>query len=303
MTRNEKLRLCGGTFFTLLLEARKPLITASGHYAGKKDGLTEYETLIALARVAIADIPIPTQTEIKTIQGNASEFKKCENAGGGYFPFGNRTTIVTFDKRVKNEYAKALLAMDEFIYNYIDVLGEAKKDEALVRALVELISKDDSIKAEQEFYINEDGTPRRKSEIETLSIICFESFLLGVYHFAITRPEENTIGQNTFNIWCPPRQGAKRVYIGRMGEDWPIEIELTYCDKSEFQEAINDEGAVVETVVVEDNTSSNGEANSDEQPRVATQMNFTFNVTGDHNSFYNHVDTVNNYHGGRKDGK
>ena len=48
MTKNENLRLCGGTFFTLLLEARKQLLGANEHYAGKKDGLTEYETLIGV---------------------------------------------------------------------------------------------------------------------------------------------------------------------------------------------------------------------------------------------------------------
>ena len=37
--------------------------------------------------------------------------------------------------------------------------------------------------------------------------------------------------------------------------------------------------------------------------KEAPQMNFTFNVTGNNNSFYNHVDTVNNYYGGKKDGK
>ena len=37
--------------------------------------------------------------------------------------------------------------------------------------------------------------------------------------------------------------------------------------------------------------------------KEAPQMNFTFNVTGNNNSFYNHVDTVNNYYGGKKNGK
>ena len=37
--------------------------------------------------------------------------------------------------------------------------------------------------------------------------------------------------------------------------------------------------------------------------KESPQMNFTFNVTGNNNSFYNHVDTVNNYYGGKKDGK
>ena len=67
MTKNENLRLCGGTFFTLLLEARKQLLGANEHYAGKKDGLTEYETLIGLARVIRSDLATPMPTEIKTI--------------------------------------------------------------------------------------------------------------------------------------------------------------------------------------------------------------------------------------------
>ena len=65
MTKNENLRLCGGTFFTLLLEARKQLLGANEHYAGKKDGLTEYETLIGLARVIRSDLATPMPTEIK----------------------------------------------------------------------------------------------------------------------------------------------------------------------------------------------------------------------------------------------
>ena len=37
MAKKENLRLCGGTFFfPLLLEARKQLLGANEHYAGKK---------------------------------------------------------------------------------------------------------------------------------------------------------------------------------------------------------------------------------------------------------------------------
>ena len=104
MKNNCDKRLCGGTFFTLLLEARKPLMSANGHYAGKKDGLTEYETLIGLARIIDSGIPEPIPTEIKTIQGNASEFKKCINSGGGYFPYSKRDAMSAFDAKIKNNY-------------------------------------------------------------------------------------------------------------------------------------------------------------------------------------------------------
>lgn len=135
MTKNENLRLCGGTFFTLLLEARKQLLGANEHYAGKKDGLTEYETLIGLARVIRSDLATPMPTEIKTIQGNASEYKKCKNAGGGYFPFGDKTALRVFDERVKNEYVDTLRKMCRFVEDFIDAGGDIKKDELLVKAL------------------------------------------------------------------------------------------------------------------------------------------------------------------------
>ena len=158
MTKNENLRLCGGTFFTLLLEARKQLLGANEHYAGKKDGLTEYETLIGLARVIRSDLATPMPTEIKTIQGNASEYKKCKNAGGGYFPFGDKTALRVFDERVKNEYVDTLRKMCRFVDDFIDAGGDIKKDELLVKALVELISLDNCIDDSQSFYIKEDGT-------------------------------------------------------------------------------------------------------------------------------------------------
>lgn len=70
-------------------------------------------------------------TEIKTIQGNASEYKKCKNAGGGYFPFGDKTALRVFDERVKNEYVDTLRKMCRFVDDFIDAGGDIKKDELL----------------------------------------------------------------------------------------------------------------------------------------------------------------------------
>lgn len=41
------------------------------------------------------------------------------------------------------------------------------------------------------------------------------------------------------------------------------------------------------------------EENKTPEEKPAPQMTFNFNVTGNGNSFYNHVDTVNNYYGGK----
>lgn len=296
MTKNENLRLCGGTFFTLLLEARKQLLGANEHYAGKKDGLTEYETLIGLSRVIRSDLATPMPTEIKTIQGNASEYKKCKNAGGGYFPFGDKTALRVFDERVKNEYVDTLRKMCRFVEDFIDAGGDIKKDELLVKALVELISLDNCIDDSQSFYIKEDGTTAQKKELINMKEIPLQSFLLGVFHYSVCSVD-NVVGAETFDSWCPSAGGAKRTYKGDIGADWPVDIKLRYIQLEDCDTAENDANGSPEDVIVE----ADCEDPYQNKEKSKQQMVFNFNVTGNNNSFIQHVDSItNNYYGGQK---
>ena len=296
MTKNENLRLCGGTFFTLLLEARKQLLGANEHYAGKKDGLTEYETLIGLARVIRSDLATPMPTEIETIQGNASEYKKCKNAGGGYFPFGDKTALRVFDERVKNEYVDTLRKMCRFVDDFIDAGGDIKKDELLVKALVELISLDNCIDDSQSFYIKEDGTTAQKKELINMKEIPLQSFLLGVFHYSVCSVD-NVVGAETFDFWCPSAGGAKRTYKGDIGADWPVDIKLRYIQLEDCDTAENDVNGSPEDVIVE----ADCEDPHQNKEKSKQQMFFNFNVTGNNNSFIQHVDSItNNYYGGQK---
>lgn len=294
MTKNENLRLCGGTFFTLLLEARKQLLGANEHYAGKKDGLTEYETLIGLARVIRSDLATPMPTEIKTIQGNASEYKKCKNAGGGYFPFGDKTAIRVFDERVKNEYANTLRKMCSFVERFIDAGGDIKKDELLVKALVELISLDNCIDESQSFYVKEDGTTMQKKDIVAMREISLQPFLLGIFHYAVCNVD-NTAGVETFDSWCPSTGGGKRVYAGDIGVNWPVDIKLSYIEDDDVDDNKADKSP--DDIIVEEVY----EEPRQEEEKSKQQMVFNFNVTGNNNSFIQHVDSItNNYYGGQK---
>lgn len=294
MTKNENLRLCGGTFFTLLLEARKQLLGANEHYAGKKDGLTEYETLIGLARVIRSDLATPMPTEIKTIQGNASEYKKCKNAGGGYFPFGDKTAIRVFDERVKNEYANTLRKMCSFVESFIDAGGDIKKDELLVKALVELISLDNCIDESQSFYVKEDGTTMQKKDIVAMREISLQPFLLGIFHYAVCNVD-NTAGAETFDSWCPSTGGGKRAYAGDIGVNWPVDIKLSYTEEDDVADNKADKSP--DDIIVEEVY----EEPRQEEEKSKQQMVFNFNVTGNNNSFIQHVDSItNNYYGGQK---
>jgi hypothetical protein len=228
MKINEKQRLCGGTFFTLILQARKPRMGVREHYMSNTDGLSEPKTLIALAKVMMPDMQEPLESMMKTIKGNVFDYKTCKNAGGTYFPFGDADARTAFDTRVKTEYRTALADMSEFVDGFIDVGGSTKKDERLVIALVELINLDDSIVNEQLFYVCEDGTAILKSDLLVVTDICLQPFLLGVWHFAVLRNGGNTIGKETYDAWCPAQGGGQRKYTATLGANLGRTIQLLY---------------------------------------------------------------------------
>ena len=285
MTNTGIPRLCGGTVFTLILEARQQRYGVREHFAGDSDGLSEMDTLIGLAQVMVPDLKRPAKTREDTVQGNTTEFKICKTAGGkGYYPFSNRQSKKAFDDRVKGYYAEALKAMCDFVKNFIWVKGSDKQDVNLVKALLDLIERDDSINNSQVFYIMPDGKPVTKQRIDQNDgeDVCLESFLLGVWHYAIMRREGNTIGKATMNEWCPSKGGAPREYEGHMGENLSRNIRLTYLGDVEVPDQ-DEEIEHIEAEVVEGTKDPEPEP----QPQTVNQsvnnpvvINITMNQSG-----------------------
>ena len=285
MTNTGIPRLCGGTVFTLILEARQQRYGVREHFAGDSDGLSEMDTLIGLAQVMVPDLKRPAKTREDTVQGNTTEFKICKTAGGkGYYPFSNRQSKKAFDDRVKGYYAEALKAMCDFVKNFIWVKGSDKQDVNLVKALLDLIERDDSINNSQVFYIMPDGKPVTKQRIDQIDgeDVCLESFLLGVWHYAIMRREGNTIGKATMNEWCPSKGGAPREYEGHIGENLSRNIRLTYLGDVEVPDQ-DEEIEHIEAEVVEGTKDPEPEP----QPQTVNQsvnnpvvINITMNQSG-----------------------
>lgn len=285
MTNTGIPRLCGGTVFTLILEARQQRYGVREHFAGDSDGLSEMDTLIGLAQVMVPDLKRPAKTREDTVQGNTTEFKICKTAGGkGYYPFSNRQSKKAFDDRVKGYYAEALKAMCDFVKNFIWVKGSDKQDVNLVKALLDLIERDDSINNSQVFYIMPEGKPVTKQRIDQIDgeDVCLESFLLGVWHYAIMRREGNTIGKATMNEWCPSKGGAPREYEGHMGENLSRNIRLTYLGDVEVPDQ-DEEIEHIEAEVVEGTKDPDPEP----QPQTVNQsvnnpvvINITMNQSG-----------------------
>lgn len=217
MTKNENQRLCGGIFFTLLLQARKPRKGVREHYRGESDGLSDPEMMVALLKVVNPDYNEPPATRKATFKGNTSDYKSCKISQSTYLPFNDSAMISAFDSRIKNEYPSALAAMANFVASFIESGTSTKKDERLIKALLEIMDTDASIDDTQVFYIGESGQGITKAILRRMNDFCLQPFLLGVWHFIIANRNDNKAGKATFDLLCPSRGGAERKYEGKLG--------------------------------------------------------------------------------------
>jgi hypothetical protein len=236
--------LCGGTFFTLLLEARQARSGKKEPLYGSRDGLSEPDVLAGLVRVMYPEYKTPSGES--TFRTNTADYKACRNNGGN-LPFFDKE-IRAFDNRVINDYPTALMLMCEFVNQYIEVGGSVKRDEWLIKALIDLIDNDKSIHNADAFYVCDNGQALTKESLCSVCMVSLPAFLLGVWHFTVVNRRDNTMGQGTFDEWCPSNNRKPRVYTADMGESISR--------------------AITVTMPVTVNNEDNPKANADDEPPI-----------------------------------
>lgn len=209
-------RLCGGTFFVLLSNARKNLLSKADNYKGDSSGIAETDLLIALAKLSTPDL---YDVKTRTLQNNTTFFKSCKNWGGSSFDLKESRSISNLKKRFSEGYDGLVSEMSNIIERFFD----EKKDECLVKALIEVIKQDDEISPEQEFYI---GSSVTKSTLSNIKTIHLSAFLLGIWYYIITEIADNRVGRDTFERWCPAQNQGKREYCKTIGEDSTLVINV-----------------------------------------------------------------------------
>lgn len=223
MTNNDYPRLWGGTFFILVLQALRQRMKAREHYKGESDGLKDPNVLVGLIKVINPDYQEPSGDALK---GKTNDFKSCKTSTGQYLPFGDTVEVEEFDSRVQTAYASALGQMDNFVGQFLETGTAVKKDERLVKTLIDLIQQDKSIDAEEEFYIFETGEKIKKAALGDLTTVCLPAFLLGVWHYVVVNRKDNQVGKDTYNQWCPLAGGGPRAYKGSMGKSITQEVSV-----------------------------------------------------------------------------
>jgi len=292
MTNKDKYQLCGGTFFVLVSEARKGMLSYDERYKGESSGLSEPELLAGLTRCAIPDLEKPLASEQQSLKDSTRDFKTCTGKGGNYYQLGKSAIKASFDNRVKTDYYSALADMMKCVDTFLDINTSTKKDEYLVKALIEVLDQSDIGDAEK-FYVCENGSTMTKKQICGASKICLQPFLLGIWHYVVTKVD-NFIGQDTYNEWCPPQGGATREYQAAIGENSTRKIKITYADYPVENDSNVKDGAepdpepeVVEPEIIEEDTTHQFQQN------VNNPFVFNFTQNGNNNT---QIGYIEHYH-------
>ena len=303
MTINEYPRLCGGTFFTLVLQALRQRMKAREHYSGDSDGLSDPEVLVGLIRVINPDYADPGKENLK---GTANNYKACKTSNSTYLPFDDEQVLSAFDSVVRTDYQTALNGMIGFVNDFLDVGETVHKDVNLVRALIDLIQQDQTIKASDEFYIGPNGEKKKKAALGNLKEVCLPSFLLGVWHYVVLNRRDNSVGRITYDEWCPENGGGPREYKGHMGEKWTGRINLLGLNSEKKYVVSPDdnepEDENIESEVIEETSE---QWNSRDEQLNQFLANPRANVhygTGDIITDNDNMTIIKNYYGGNNNG-
>lgn len=208
-------RLSGETFFTLILEARKP--NSGSQEQCFKELLTIYDETV----------------KDWTGQGLKSTVSQYKNgslkSGSSYIDFGNEQRNISFEEKIQNDYSSILSSMILFSKKYLESSGKGKW---LIAALLELIEEDTSIDENKLFYINPGHTALRKHELAKIRDVYYYNFLFGVWHYICSTKIEIGAGRETILEWttdCGKRN--ERKFTSRIGLDKYQNIKIIYNAK------------------------------------------------------------------------
>ena len=210
-------RLCGGTFFCLLVQFKRQRVSARNTANKKSDGLSEPKMLADLIHVADPSYERPEENVFKS---HASRYKSCSISSNTYLPFDKQDFVNRFDKAIKENYDEVILSMEAFCNFYLVSSSSTPPNPSLFNALVNLIAEDKSIADTDNVCIQPNGSFLNKLGISSLSRVQYQPFLLGIWHFIVVNRPNNIIGKETYNSWYPPSSipGAKREFRSNIGE-------------------------------------------------------------------------------------
>ena len=225
--------LCGGTFFLLLLLARKERKQFRANQSNFADELSDKHLMAGLIQVFndtnifyTKDMGFDTKI-LYSIKTHTSRYKNCDISYGGCLDFNNPSKLDEFNKILTNNYDVIKSRFSEFIELFID----ENKINRLAKQLIQLIFDAINIDDNSLFFINDGTNPITRKQIRKMNTIVIENLLTGIFHYILNKCQDNTKGKATYLMWTDepngenqPRQiDSSKINIDK--KDYKIKIE------------------------------------------------------------------------------
>ncbi|RLK63555.1 hypothetical protein D3H64_03775 [Atopobacter sp. AH10] len=281
--KNSYPRLCGGTFFVLLLRAKRT--------KAKKDirkysanGITNPEFLKGLITIFDSSYYEPSGSSLET---NTSRYKKCEISKADCLPFDDNALITAFDRQIKEDYYTLLVRMKELL-DYFLTIDKAPKIDELVYGILNLIINDYSINQDDIFYALPNGTGIIKKDLISTLDINLYSLILGVWHFILTSRKDNKIGASTIKSWHeePLEKGEAHIFTSSIGSTYHLDIKIsTLIEQNEsvereISDEVNKDFFEEPEIEILDSVDTNETSQHQENKQPTINNQFIFNQSG-----------------------
>ena len=185
---HDNFKLCGGTLFALLTNAK----LNKKRSTFERKGYSEEELMLDLVKIYYPSAHIGD-----SFKKDTNNYKRCTISDCSSFNFNNQELINSFDYEIKNNYSSKLNQMNELLKHFFDIKNEPVLNK-LVRSILELIEKDDSIDKSTKLYVLPNGKPMTKLNMLLSDTFNLASFILGIFHYIIVAKINNELGLQTY---------------------------------------------------------------------------------------------------------
>ena len=193
--------LCGGVFFTLLVEASRERVSPTKGYKGiKGDVRDEYimKDLVELPGKGLANFDKQSD-----FGDSVSKYKNCRSDYGMSMPFRKYEYKESLREKITQDTDRALYLMSIILRKYFAM---KKRDDGIypldlaARKILYVIKKDDDIGWDDTLLCGKNCTPIKKKDLVQTEAIDIQPFLLGVWNYILQNRPDNKHGQDTLKL-------------------------------------------------------------------------------------------------------
>lgn len=223
MDKDIKMHLSAGIFFNLLLAIRK------------KPAQSQENCFKDLLYIFDRSVKGLSGNSLKTI---TSRFRNCDpELISEYLCFGDPVKVDAFNERLRDNYTSVVNEMVVYANKYLDLETNGKW---IVRALLQLIYKDEDIKENTKFHVVPGNVLAYRDELKDMNTIYIYNFILGIWYY-ICSLKNNDSAQDTYRYLSEYVSGSRprKFDKSRIGFGEFEYINLSYDLQPEIQEEKN----------------------------------------------------------------